>query len=103
MADGSFVGADMLAGDAGSQMGRIPTALSALGMGSPIGRFVGFTVLSGAILYISKCPPFFSADGSAKPWALLTLGKPGGKGVRSTAVPWYLVAVLIGFGMATFI
>lgn len=100
--EGSFVAADLLNTIDGPPLGRIPTALSALGMGTPLGRFIGFSLITGGIIYVAK-PSVFFVDGVAKPWSLLTLGKPGSGGVRSTAVPWYLVALLVGFLGATFI
>jgi hypothetical protein len=101
MDGGSFVAADLLTSIEGPKLGRIPTALSALGMGSPLGRFIGFSLVTGGLIYVAK-PSIFFVDGSAKPWSLLTLGKPSG-GVKSTAVPWYLVALLVGFVGATFL
>lgn len=85
----------------GSSIGAIPNALSGLGMGTPLGRFIGFSLISGGLIYLAK-PSVFFVDGRAKPWSLLTLGKKS-SGVSPTAVPWYLVSVLIGFLGATFI
>jgi hypothetical protein len=99
--EGSFVASDLLNSIEGPPLGRLQTALSALGMGSPLGRFIGFSIITGGAIYLAK-PSVFFVDGSAKPWSLLTLGKPSG-GVKSTAVPWYLVALLVGFVGATFI
>jgi len=77
-------------------------ALIALGLNTPLRRFAGFTLLSGVLLYAIRPRPFFTADGSARPWSLLTLGKKSGA-VESTVVPWYFVPLFIGFLGASFL
>lgn len=76
-------------------------ALGALGLGSPIARFAAGTAVAGGLIYIAQ-PGVFFEGGAAKPWTLMTLGQSQ-NGVSPTAVPWYLVAILFGFGAATFL
>jgi hypothetical protein len=81
----------------------LQVALSALGMGSPAGRFLGVSLISAGLLYLIKPSPFFDISGAARPWSVLTLGKPSQSGAAPTVVPFYLAALFAGFLAATFI
>lgn len=81
---------------------RLATALGALGMGSPVGRFVGFSGITAGILYLSKPSIFFDEAGNARPWSVLSLGRAK-NGVPPTIVPFWAASLFVGFLAATFI
>jgi hypothetical protein len=81
---------------------RFAVALGAVGMGSPVGRFVGISGITAGILYLAKPSMFFDASGKARPWSVLSLGKDVG-GVPATIAPFWVVSLFVGFIGATFI
>lgn len=89
-------------GSAPAGPSRFAIALGAVGMGSPVGRFVGISAITAGLLYISKPSMFFDAAGNARPWSVLSLGRAKG-GVPATIAPFWLVSLFVGFIGATFI
>lgn len=87
------------------QLDRISTILSALSLNAPWQRFLGIGAAVAVALYLVQPSPFF-ANGRAKPWSVLSLGasdEEGDDGTPSTAVPFWMVALVAGFLGATFL
>lgn len=64
---------------------------AALGLTTPITRFVATAVVAGAGMLVLK-PGFAFSGGNARPWVLVD---PNNK--EGTLFPWYLVPAAAGF------
>lgn len=67
---------------------------SAFGLNEPISRFLSISLISAGALLLIRPMMFFDRSGQPRPWILLT--DPEESSVEPTAVPWWLVVVLIG-------
>jgi hypothetical protein len=64
----------------------------AIGLTTPIRRFLAVSVLVGGVLYVLK-PSGFFYEGQGRPWSLFA---PEDAQTPPTTFPWYIFALLAG-------
>jgi hypothetical protein len=70
----------------------IMSAYSAVGLNSPVTRFVATAVVAGGLTLVLKPSFAFDSQGNAYPWRLVD---PNSK--QGTNIPWYFIPAAAGF------
>jgi hypothetical protein len=82
-------------------MEPLENALNAVGLRTPVMRFVAGAGVTGGILWGTKPALFFDASGNPRPWSLLETGPM--RSETATILPWYVAASAIGLWLGAFI
>ena len=79
-------------------MQAIESAMTAIGLYTPVRRFLGFAAIAGFALYAIKPGAMFD-EGMSRPWAIFSDEEDP---IPGTSIPWWMLAIIIGVVAAMF-